>query len=278
MNSQLETIHKWLKSLSDSPNVTLPHFEPTEENVRILADAAESYQRREFETRQILALQKRQIQEYRAECAKKCACVERVLGVSPLHMRGPVQTFLNTLSAISVLLYVDDPSIEELSLRLSEYQVEAAEIPLQIHERSKKRREEKAKNLRVLSDLSHERNVSKTLAKDAARNYEHALQTEKKMTFVKEKQAEYTKKAAKLEQTLLKNGMTTRAIEHDNLVTMKEELVKLRSELEPLKAKLSAYHELPPNLESAKVRVAEAEGQLADLTAQLTKEIAGLQV
>jgi chaperonin cofactor prefoldin len=48
--------------------------------------------------------------------------------------------------------------------------------------------------------------------------------------------------------------------------------------LSPLQAKLDSYQQLPPNLELAMVRVAQAQNELQELTHELTKEISDLHV
>ena len=79
-------------------------------------------------------------------------------------------------------------------------------------------------------------------------------------------------------ETLLKKNGFKKELQHDTLVQLKAQLDSLKEAFTPLKSKLDSYEALPPNLELATVKVAEAQKQLDDLTNELIKEISILHV
>ena len=77
----------------------------------------------------------------------------------------------------------------------------------------------------------------------------------------------------------LKMSGYRKELNHDAIVELKASLDEAReNELKPLKAKLEGYRGLPPNSQLALAKLAEAEKELEDLTASLTREISSLHV
>lgn len=103
-------------------------------------------------------------------------------------------------------------------------------------------------------------------------------QSEKKLAFMKEKQKEYARTIDKYEALLNKTGANSKEISHESIVQTKRDLEAMEETLAPLKAKLEGYQELPANLDLAKVKVAEAQKELEELSHQLTKEISMLHI
>ena len=96
---------------------------------------------------------------------------------------------------------------------------------------------------------------------------------------MREKQREYARTAEKYETMLAKAGVASGSdVTHERLLDAKKKLDGLESALQPLKAKLEGYQELPADLTLAKAKVAEARAELETLSRHLTRDISMLHI
>lgn len=273
MNSQNEAIRSWLTTIFDKSE-DIPHYELNPENLAVLAEFVSICQERERLEKNRQDLLRRQKEEYKAEADK----LEKVLGlVDSRGLTSQSQVLLDVLAQVASLLDCDDPTLSELSILVLELKAKLSKIPVQMHHKQTKMKDLQAKTVRVLRDLSQNQVKLSTIEKEMKKSKLNTQQSEKKMDFLKEKQVEYAKTVAKCESVLQKNGYQSE-LEHETLMVMKEQLDELQNTLKPLKAKLESYQALPPNVELAKAKVAEAQAQLSDLTHQLTSEISTLHI
>ena len=104
------------------------------------------------------------------------------------------------------------------------------------------------------------------------------FQMKKKIAFFAEKYKDYAKMEERCSAALRMSGYR-KELSHDAIVELKASLNEARElELRPLRAKLEGYRGLPPNNQLALAKLAEAEKELVDLTASLTREISSLHV
>jgi HAUS augmin-like complex subunit 1 len=185
---------------------------------------------------------------------------------------------LDVLSEISFELDIDDPKPAQLSLLLSELQLECAKIPMDQFERNRREEEKKENKLRALKDVSRNTRVMQSVSNEVKRGQVSSSQSTKKLEFLKEKQREYGKTSERAESNLRKAGFS-KEVMHERLVELRVELDEAEKEvLTPLRRKLESYRDLPPDMELARVKVAEAERELERLTHALTKEIQVMHV
>ncbi len=137
--------------------------------------------------------------------------------------------------------------------------------------------EARKKQLDTLKESCQNASYLKSVEISSAKKIEADSHSRKKIEFMTEKQREYAKTAQRLETSLLRSGLK-KEVCHESLVAAKEKLDALETELKPLKLKLESYKELPPDVELAKVKVAEARQELAELTQKLTSEISMLHI
>lgn len=95
--------------------------------------------------------------------------------------------------------------------------------------------------------------------------------------FLHSKARDYTQLISKLKGDLSKTGVDPSTF-HENLVKKSQELQNLQEELEPLKRKLKNYHDLPPDISQAKVKIAELTQKVASLEAELSKKIDSMRL
>lgn len=100
----------------------------------------------------------------------------------------------------------------------------------------------------------------------------------KKIAFFTEKFKDYARMEERCSAALKMSGYR-KELNHESIVDLKSTLDEARElELKPLKVKLEGYRGLPPNSQLALAKLAEAEKELEDLTASLTREISSLHV
>jgi len=98
-----------------------------------------------------------------------------------------------------------------------------------------------------------------------------------KMVFMAEKQKEYSTKKEKLASMLRKTGYREE-LNQEAIVKLKYSLDEAKETLKTMKSKLESYRSLPPNSLSARARLAEAEGELEELSKVLAIEFSNLHV
>jgi hypothetical protein len=276
MNSQLGFVRSWLSSLFGSDDV--PSFEVNETTISALYEVAKMSVERQKEQKALTELLRVQTNEYRAE-TKRIMRVMTALGISDGHAAaiGPVKKFAEILAEVAQLLDVDDPDIANLSIALADVQMKTSRIPLDDFTMKRKEEEEKTLRLQALQELHQHEKVLITSEAEVKKNVGYASQVKSKIEFVARKQNEYAESASKKKRELQKSGVSSE-VEHEALVTMKAELTAMQQRLEPMRAKLNGYQQLPPNLELAKLKVAEAQKELDELTQKLTEGISALHV
>ncbi len=191
---------------------------------------------------------------------------------------NPTSRFVDVLAEVSLELELDDPRHEELSLLLTEMQLEAAAIPGEEFERGRRAEERKERKMRALKDVSRNARMLNNASAEAKRELEAGEKAAKTTAFMKEKQKDYVRKVEKASSALRKAGFSD-DVRHERLTELKAELDRARNEeLAPLQARLKSYMDLPPDVELSRVKIAEAQIKLNELTHQLTKEISEMHV
>ncbi len=200
--------------------------------------------------------------------------------VTILHhqLPGPAEKLTEVLAEVAQILDVDHPEEVAISLALGEVLDKTARIPLEDLEREEEEKELQKGRLSALERVSKSQDQLRAEEKEAVKRKDRAAQAAKKAAFLREKQRDYARAAAKHEQELGRGGMRTE-LRHEKLRAAAEEVAKLEEEeLAPLREKLRGFQSLPPDLELAKLKVAEAEEELAELTQKLTSEINMLHI
>ena len=276
MNSHHSFVRSWLESIFGDSGDPIPSYEVSESNLSFLYELSSLSQSRTREAQLLGNLHRKQISEYKAESDRLNKALG-VVGLDPHRLSGPVEKFAEVLTDLSLVLDLDDPSENEVCLRLSEIQVRSSGIPVRDLRLVKSQKEEKKKLLEALKELSQNQVNLKTIEANSRRHEENSQQSKKKLLFMEQKQKEYLRTLEKYDALLKRNGFQ-KELQHDVLVVLKKQLDSLKETYAPLKSKLDSYEELPPNLELAMVKVAEAQKGLDDLTNELTEEISALHV
>ncbi len=196
----------------------------------------------------------------------------------PFQLPGPAQKLVEVLAEVAEVLEVDHPDELTLSVRLSEVLEKSSRVPEEDLRRTEEDRESQRRRLEMVELKDKVQRQLRAAEKEAPRRKEQMSQTAKKASFMKEKQKDYVRVSSKHEQALNRAGMRSE-LRHERLAEKASELIKFEEErLKPLTAKLESYRSLPPDLTLAKLKVAEAEEELEELTKRLNSEINMLHI
>ena len=268
------SIRAWLETLFEGEPI--PNYEVNQESLELLSEIAKLSQSRKRSLTAAAEVQRRQAEEYRAE-AKRISNNLAKLNLSPDELSGPTGDFVEVLAELAQVLGLDEPTEDELALKLAEVQLKTAKIPAKDYSNRKELDSEKEEKLKSIENIARSKQVLKKAEKDLERSKAQTNKFKNELHFLGEKSKEYDKKSFRHESELKKNGYS-KEIDHDSILALRKQLDDLEETHEPLKTKLKSYQSLPPDLELGRVKVAEAQKELDDLSHQLTKEISGLHI
>ncbi len=185
---------------------------------------------------------------------------------------------MGALAEVALTLDVDRPDQLSLSVALSLLLEKSAAIPRQDLARSEDKRRRQKAQLDIMERMGQARQQLEKEEREVAGSKSQEGAMKKKAAFMREKQRDYARTISKHEQNLSRAGMKSE-LRHERLQEAAAELRRLEREtVAPLRSKLEGFREVPPDLNLAKLKVAEAEAKLEELTSRLTSEIDMLHI
>ena len=277
---QKQEVIKWLESLFDGGRI--PQFDCNNELlISELYKLKQNLKESERDANVLADFQKLQIVEYQNEIERITTITQGISMHSdskPSLEDEPLEKLISILAEVSGLLGIDNPSEDDLDLALADLRLKASDTHVFELLRQQKHEKEKEEMLESISSLSHTENALKHENDEAKTQADIMNSLRKKTAFMMEKLKEYSKSVETYKISLKKNGYKKDII-LETLLNLKKELDDMEvKELNPKQIKLRGYNGLPPSLELAKAKVAEAESQLESLVQELTKEISAVYV
>lgn len=214
-----------------------------------------------------------QIEEYKSEAARMASNLTFLDLLQNNLEDGPLDDLVSILASSADMLGVEDTSEAAMDLALSDLRLRASKLPLKGAKFDTQMGREQKGLVKDIADLSRS---EKAVEAAAAQNNQHSSLA-KKCAFMAEKQKEYKRLADKYTLVLQRNGYRNDS-SHDAVCKLSSDLRALRAQLGPLQHKLESYRGLPPSLELAQVKVAQAERHLENISDNLTREISTLHV
>jgi len=273
-NSSHVDVRRWLESVLGKD--CIPDYQLTKGGLDRLERLRKKCEESAYMEARLRALKEHDVVELEAEARRVVSIIERSGLEFPdgSSSVNPLSQTLAVLSEVSLELDVGDPRSAQVSLLLSELQLESAKIPMLQFERDEEEVEKREAKLTALKDLSRNSRILDSTSREVKRGLESATQSAKNLEFLKEKQREYGKKAERAESVMKNTSGFGKELAHEKIVALKKELAMTESEiLAPLRFKLESYRDLPPDVGLARVKVAEAEMELSALTSTLNKQI-----
>ena len=278
--AQKQEVLKWLQMLYDGDAV--PQIDTADEElIKNLYDLQQECNEKIKNANILTDFQKLQTQEYQKETERMGKILKNV-GIfsdsKPSLEDEQLENLINILGDSADILGVDNPTEDDLDLAVANLRLKASETHVFELKKQQMAEKEKIDMLESNSKLSYSENALAYENKTAKQRLETMNNLRKKTGFMMEKLKEYSKSVESYKYNSKKNGLR-KEILHETILNLKKELDDIEEqELKPKQLKLTGYNGLPPSLELAKAKVAEAESQLEDLVRELTKEISALHV
>ena len=277
---QKQEVLKWLEGLFEGE--TIPQIDTTDE--LLIKNLYELQQQCNETLRDVNILtdfKKLQTLEYQKETER----MSKVINDAGIFLEtkssledDQLEKLVNVLGDAADLLGVDNPTEDDLDIALANLRLKASDTHVFELTKQQKAEKEKIEMLENNSKLSYTENALAYENKEAKHRLLTINNLRKKTGFMMEKLKEYSKSVEASKYNSKKNGLR-KEILHENILKLKKELDDIEEDdLKPKQLKLMGYNGLPPSLELAKAKVAEAENQLDELVRELTKEISALHV
>ena len=257
-SSDVDLVKSWLNTL---PSSTLT-FDPSDDDdaTRTLAELARRFEERKADVEAENANKARQCGQLEVE-TRRCKAVFRSL----IEVDGVLKSLIRVLASCASTLGLSEAGEARIAVAVSQ---------VQLLGRSRRETSQCGDNVDLLRRLNRLKAANQralaSLSMKAAEKSKKAEETE----FLKKKQAQYAKNADKLEVKIPADGK----LRHEALVRLHGQVVALQTELKPIKAKLDGFRDLPPDMELAQLKLAEAEAELSQLSDRLVGDIESLKL
>jgi len=267
MNDRYRQIEDWLDETLGGRD-TSSRFELNETTISILTQLMQRNKLKNKAAEIIVQDLQQKSGDYLAE-AERLSHVLHKIGVTPSSLSASGSSSLRTVQALSLSLGVQSPSTTNLLLAMNKF----TEDNFTLEERLCKLQTHSSDLLAKTNSHSQRLNELKQALQESE---EFAKQEEpaviKKadiVTFLQTKSHGYLRSIQDLTRQMQADGVDP-SIYHASLKTKSDDLEILNEKLLAVKSKLDSYHELPPDISLAKVKIEEAKRELASLQAELS--------
>lgn len=267
---KLTEVTLWLKKLyGDEP---IPEYEVNERTVDILHEVMECNAERDRDVSLLIEDMKDQTTKYKEEAQYWEEILGETLGLSEGSLSQEATTDFTDLVESAVTLEVEDTSLTSFYSAINSMTSELYN--------TKSKNEEMEQKLDVLTGkLTSALEMEKRLEEDIKKLKESqeaekakAESRSKNLKFLEDKSKDLKIRIKDAEDKLLASGLD-QSLTHEALMRSCEELAAMQKEMEPLKKELEWYHELPPSIPLARVKVEVARKELKALDEELSREI-----
>jgi chromosome segregation ATPase len=213
----------------------------------------------------------RKTSEYESENQRLGTILERC-GVSEDRLSAEGQSALHIVAQVAGELSVKDTSETSFVLGLSNLRKRQSHTACQLKlaELEAKDLKEKRRTLQATKNT-----IAETLKREKVNRQNSrtvAEESEKKREFLLQKSKQYSRQIDALKKQLQSLGYDP-AITHQALMKQANDIDAKKARLESVEQQLSAYRDLPLDLEMAKLKVEEARKELSDLREELSQKI-----
>ncbi|XP_033634493.1 HAUS augmin-like complex subunit 1 [Asterias rubens] len=262
-------VRAWLeRAFAGAP---IPQYEINKRTMEILHGLMVKNQERDQEAQIVMEDCQQKTEEYHAEAVRLAGILQSVgLSATSLSQSGNVS--LRTLASVAQTLGIKDASTSSYLLAT----MEMSRVAMETDEaRQKEKRLSEQLFTKTKAALIKCNTLKKALQalEDQAEYQGPELEKKGQQAGVLNSKArEYTSQLHQL-QAQLDQSSVEPSLYHQSLVKLSEELAALNTELAPLKSKLDSYHNLPPDVSLARVKIEEAKRELGRMEAELSRNI-----
>ena len=269
-------LQSWLASQCDG---AVPTWEITADSLALLSSVYRRHKRREEEAR--LELEELEVarEEYEAETERLSSVLRGAgSGVADSLQQGPAQSYADSLSSACSSLQLDSSLGSGLHCKLAELVARKADNIPALGKIRTDVDSLRSRQLGLHETLSRATELLSAAAREEKEKGDAAASRNSKGEFMSKKCQEYRRSHQKLEAVLAKNGGNDPRVKHSEISSLRSEVSRLEEEQQPLARQCSAFATLPPSLELAKARLADAQGELEALESSLSGAITELQL
>ncbi|XP_022104709.1 HAUS augmin-like complex subunit 1 isoform X2 [Acanthaster planci] len=249
----------------------IPQYEINERTMEILQGLMTRNQERDREAQIVTEDAWQKTEEYNTEAIRLAGILQSVgLSATSLSQSGNVS--LRTLASVAGTLEVKDASTSSYLLAMMEMSKVAMETEEARQQEKRLSEQLFSKTKAALIKCNTLRKALQALEEQAEFQGPELEKKNQQAGVLNSKAKEYQAQLHQLQMQLERNNVEP-SLYHQSLVKLSEELVALNAKLAPLKSKLDSYHNLPPDISLAKVRIEEAKRELGKMEAELSRNI-----
>jgi len=270
--SEVKDIQLWLEEILGEP-VDWP-INP--ETVRILSNLRSRNVNKEEHAKLILEEAAKSRAEYEGEIVRLEQLL-RSLGVDERLLSGPSSAYIQVLSESCSALQEESIGLglEGAALKLL---MEQAEVAPEIVAVRAQVEAIKSDTLKLYSQLDRLADAVETAKKEGEVDSVKAINHSKKLDFAQAKAKQYKVVLQKEELMHVKNTGDDPTLKHANIEALAEKLHTLECEMDESKRQIAGYLNLPASCDLARVEIAKAERQLAELTEKVNHNISTMHL
>ncbi|NXM74893.1 HAUS1 protein, partial [Serilophus lunatus] len=233
----------WLKKIyGDQP---IPEYEVNERTVDILTDVMERNEGRDRDVSLLIEGIKHQAKEYEEQMKEMKEILSGNLGLCPTSLSRRGKKVLRELTKNAMTLEAEDTSLTSFFCAINKRSEELFETKSANREMQQKVNIEKKKLSSVLlleRQLQQDiKEIEEFQAKQTAREKIYS----NNLHFLRAKSVELKIRIKAVEEELIARGLS-KALTHEALLKLSEEVAAAQKNLMPLKKEQKSYHDLPP--------------------------------
>ncbi|RUS70842.1 hypothetical protein EGW08_021395 [Elysia chlorotica] len=262
---QKQKVMAWLHDLFGNEQV--PDFEINKQTIEYLHQLSQDSQQHDRHLQLVTTDFKQKTSEYSAEAKRLSGNLQR-LQIHPENLTAAGINSLTALTKLGMHLDVKDATNTSYMLGLQDLEDELEKVGEEAEEESGELKKLTKSYRQILLQCSSLQKVLDGAKIKQAEDSELNAKKKHETSFYLQKEQNYKKEIRKMESQLA-NTKIESSLFHENLVKKAEVLKDIQGQLEPLRAELQAYSVLPPDLDAAKIKLAEYQIELEKLDKQL---------
>jgi len=272
--AQSQHVMKWLKTKYTNE---IPPFEVNPTTISLLYQLSQKNQQRNKEMKVLIQDAQQKQEEYKAGSQYFSNILEDSFGLGDISSHnsttmGNLNNVVKSLAALSVELEMKDTELSSYYIRINDFLNECGESKELIKQQQKLLNGLRQKTTEALTRYN-QLQKSAMLFEEQRQSQEKVLENRKRnLEYLESKSEEYKETLQKFEENLKLSGNLT-GIEHSTLVKLGKELADLTKTLESKIATLHSYHQLPPDISLARIKLEEARNKFFQLEEQLDRNL-----
>jgi len=272
--TKLGVVCAWLKEMLGPDDV--PPFEVNSQTVDALYELAHASRQREVDV-QLLTEDALELTAHYHHEADKLEDVLSTIGLSVDKLPPPARTNLMCLSSLALTLDTEDTSLASFYLSLQDLEDELQDVTKQREERQASLSSLLEKTRAAVARLNK---LSKTLEEyqsSAEQRKQAVVERMSEVRYLQGKTAEAQATMQKLKEEISSSGVSTE-ITHSALIKLNAEWKAWHEKTGPLLESLKKYHQLPPDVTLAKIKIDDAKREVARLNQQISDALSRMNI